>query len=76
VLTSNTNGLREIAGDAALFIDPTDEHEMASALGRLLSDRDLRTELSARGLKRVSLFRWDKCARETLSILESLVPAR
>ena len=76
VLTSNANGLREIAGDAALFIDPTDEHEMASALGRLLSDRDLRTELSARGLKRVSLFQWDKCARETLSILESLVPAR
>ncbi len=74
MVTSNANGLVEIAGDAALLVDPEDPQEISSALGRLLGDSRLRTELAEKGLARAQRFRWDKCARETLSILESLAP--
>jgi glycosyltransferase involved in cell wall biosynthesis len=76
LVTSDVNGLREIAGDAALFVDPEDDRDMANALGRVLSDEELRAALSAQGLERAKLFHWEKCARETLSILEGLGPAK
>jgi glycosyltransferase involved in cell wall biosynthesis len=72
IITSNVNGLQEIAGDAALQVDPRDAGAIAEALGRVLSDASLRTALAAQGLARSSRFTWDKCARETLAILESV----
>jgi glycosyltransferase involved in cell wall biosynthesis len=74
VITSNVNGLQEIAGDAALLVDPGDPESMRDEICRVLSDPDLRATLSAKGLARSSRFTWDKCARETLSVLESLAP--
>jgi glycosyltransferase involved in cell wall biosynthesis len=76
LVTSDANGLREIAGDAALFVDPEDDRDMANALGRVLSDEEFRAALSAQGLERAKLFHWEKCARETLSIVEGLCPAK
>ena len=76
LVTSDANGLREIAGDAALFVNPEDDRDMANALGRVLSDEELRAALSAQGLERAKLFHWEKCARETLSIVEGLCPAK
>jgi glycosyltransferase involved in cell wall biosynthesis len=72
LVTSDANGLREIAGDAALFVDPADDKDMADALSRVLSDEAFRQALSAQGLERSKMFHWEKCARETLSIIESL----
>ena len=72
VVTSDVNGLREIAGEAALFVDPTDDEDMAAALTRVLSDDDLRANLSTKALKRSETFSWQKCATETLEILEGL----
>lgn len=72
ILTSNVNGLKEIAGDAALLIDPSDAEQIASGMIRILSNSELRQSLSCKGLERSSLFSWDRCARSTLALLEQV----
>lgn len=70
ILTSDVNGLKEIAGDAALLMDPNDTESIADGIARILSDPKLLEELSCKGVERSALFSWDRCARETLSLLE------
>jgi O-antigen biosynthesis alpha-1,2-mannosyltransferase len=70
ILTSNVNGLKEIAGDAALLRDPNDTEGIANGMARILSNSDLRESLSRKGLERSSLFSWDLCAKSTLALLE------
>jgi glycosyltransferase involved in cell wall biosynthesis len=70
ILTSNVNGLKEIAGDAALLIDPSDTEGIANGMDRILSNSELRESLSRKGLERSSLFSWDLCAKTTLALLE------
>ncbi len=72
VITSNTSSLPEVAGDAALLVDPHDVDAIADAMYRLVTDESLRAELARRGLENVKRFSWDKCARETLAVLESV----
>jgi glycosyltransferase involved in cell wall biosynthesis len=69
ILTSNVNGLKEIAGDAAVLVNPADTQAISNAILRILSDPGLRTELTEKGLKRANLFSWDKCTEKTLSLL-------
>ncbi|MEW6321774.1 MAG: glycosyltransferase family 1 protein [Acidobacteriota bacterium] len=66
VITSNTSSLAEIAGDAALTVDPTMVEALGSALHRLGSDAALRADLSARGLARARAFSWAQAARAML----------
>ena len=73
IITSNANGLVEIVGEAALHVDPNDHEEIAAALQRVLSDAQLREELSQKGTGRARMFSWDRCARETLRILTETV---
>jgi glycosyltransferase involved in cell wall biosynthesis len=73
IVTSNVNGLKEIAGDAALFVNPHDTAQIAEAIERVLAENELRACLSARGLEQAKQFSWEKCARETIDILEGLV---
>jgi glycosyltransferase involved in cell wall biosynthesis len=70
ILTSNVNGLKEIAGDAALLMDPADTESIANGILRILSDPQLGESLSCKGLERSKQFNWDKCARNTLALLE------
>lgn len=72
ILTSNVNGLKEIAGGAALLMDPNDTESIASGIDRILADASLRASLSAKGLERSSLFSWDLCAKRTLALLEQV----
>jgi glycosyltransferase involved in cell wall biosynthesis len=69
VLASNTSSLPEVAGDAALLVDPADTTALAGGLTRLAVDAELRAELHARGLARAAAFTWDRCAAETLAVL-------
>jgi glycosyltransferase involved in cell wall biosynthesis len=69
VLASNTSALPEVAGDAALLVDPTDTAAIAAGLARLATDAGLRAELRARGLARAAQFTWERCAEETLVVL-------
>jgi glycosyltransferase involved in cell wall biosynthesis len=72
ILTSNVNGLKEIAGDAALLMDPSDTESISNGILQILSDPQLRESLSRRGLERSSLFTWDLCAQKTLALLEKV----
>jgi glycosyltransferase involved in cell wall biosynthesis len=76
VMTSNNSSLPEIAGDAALFVDPLDVDEIAAAIVRLASEPDLRSELSRKGLENAQRFSWEKCATETLAALEDAAAGR
>jgi glycosyltransferase involved in cell wall biosynthesis len=70
ILTSNVNGLKEIAGNAALLVEPTDTEQVTNGMARILSNFELRESLSRKGLERSSLFSWDVCAKSTLALLE------
>ena len=73
VITSNVSALPEVAGDAALLVDPRDEAAIASAIANLTRDEDLRTRLIARGHERVERFSWTRTARLTLEAYERAV---
>jgi len=64
--------LREVAGDSVLYFNPRDKKSLADALARVFQDEELRARLREQGLSRVRLFSWEKCARETLNVLENL----
>jgi glycosyltransferase involved in cell wall biosynthesis len=66
VACSNASSLPEVAGDAALLFDPTDEAAIATGIERLLSDRREAERLRARGLERARQFTWERTARLTL----------
>ena len=70
VVCSNASSLPEVAGDAALLVDPLDVEGLAAALERVLRDEELRAELIERGFEQVRKFSWERCARETLDVLE------
>jgi glycosyltransferase involved in cell wall biosynthesis len=72
ILTSNINGLKEIAGDAAMLVDPSDTQAIAKGISIILSDTKLSESLSQKGLDRSALFHWDRCAEETLALLEKV----
>jgi glycosyltransferase involved in cell wall biosynthesis len=72
ILTSDVNGLKEIAGDAAVLVNPGDTDSIAAGIARLLADARLRESLSGKGLERSKLFSWDACAKRTLALLEKV----
>ena len=72
VVTSRTGGTPEAAGDAALYVDPTDVPGIAEATLRILRDDALRADLIRKGFENVKRFSWEKTALGTLQVLESL----
>jgi glycosyltransferase involved in cell wall biosynthesis len=75
IVTSNVNGLAEIVGDAAILVDPKDADAIAVAVTQVLSDGGMQARLSQRGLARATQFTWDRCAQQTLDLLERLAVA-
>jgi glycosyltransferase involved in cell wall biosynthesis len=71
VLTSTTSSLPEVAGDAAVLVDPMDTAAIRDGIARLIEDAELREGLRARGLARVADRSWEHTARRTLAVLES-----
>ncbi len=69
VLTSNVSSLVEVAGEAAVLVDPADVDAIAAALSELVADEDLRAVLSAAGVARASRFTWEATARATAAVL-------
>lgn len=72
LITSNTSSIREIAGNAAVFVDPTKIDDIVLALNKVISNQSLRSTLSRRGLKQSAKFSWDNTAKETLKVYENL----
>jgi alpha-1,3-rhamnosyl/mannosyltransferase len=76
ILASDIPPFREVAGNAARFVAPTDEAAVARRLGELLADAPLRAELSEVGRRRSRLFSWDRAAEAVLAELERARTAR
>lgn len=68
VISSNASCLPEVYQDAALYFDPHNVDELVSSLHAVLTSKDLRDSLIAKGLKRVKFFSWGKMAKETLDV--------
>ena len=73
VITSNSSSLREVAGDAALLVDPLSVQELAEAMACLAEAAGLREELSRKGLKRAGEFSWMRTADLTLDAYHEAV---
>jgi len=73
IVASDAGSLPEIIGDAGEFFDPDNSKQMLETIRRVLSDESLRHQMRARGLERVKDFQWEKAARQTLQIFESMI---
>lgn len=73
VVTSNLSSLPEVAGDAALLVDPLDVDALTDALRRLISDESLRASLRQRGLARAAAFTWERAARQLLGVYSQML---
>lgn len=73
VLTSNLSSMPEVAGEAALLVDPFDEAALAEGIEQLLFDQALRQKLIAAGYERAQTFTWRKTAQKTLAVFEKVV---
>jgi glycosyltransferase involved in cell wall biosynthesis len=73
VVCSDTSSIPEVAGDAAVYFDPTDVASLQQALESTVFDRDLLDNLRQRGLQRHARFSWERCANETLAVYHSLI---
>jgi len=69
VVTSGTSAMPEIAGPAAVYVDPASPHGIASATAALLADPDHRQRLVSLGRERAKKFCWDKAAQATAVVL-------
>jgi glycosyltransferase involved in cell wall biosynthesis len=70
---SDRTALSEVAGDAALQINPDDPEALAEALHRVLTDSALRAGMRQRGLLQSQKFSWEKAARETLAVYQQVL---
>jgi glycosyltransferase involved in cell wall biosynthesis len=73
VLTSSTSSLPEVAGDAALLVNPHDIEEIMVGMQRLADDSTLRADLVARGLRQAAQFTFRRTAEETLRVYHELL---
>jgi len=73
VITSRSSSLDEVAGDAAVLVDPLDELSIAEALKKVLNDSELRKRLGQAGLKRSQLFSFENAARQTFDVYERVL---
>ncbi|MCI0396286.1 MAG: glycosyltransferase family 4 protein [Chloroflexi bacterium] len=71
VLCANTSSLPEVAGEAALLVDPLDVAGLAAAIRQIATEESLRRELVEKGLINVRRFTWEGAAVQTLKVLEA-----
>lgn len=69
VITSNISSLPEVAGQAAILVDPRKPDEITKAIKRVVKDNNEKRKMSQNGLENIQRFSWEKCAKETLETL-------
>ncbi len=72
VITSNISSLPEIAGNAAIFVDPYDIDSISKGIYQACYNQNKRRDLIKKGLEHVKKFSWEKSAAKILEILKSL----
>ncbi len=73
VITSNITAMPEVAGDAAILVDPLDVASITDAIERIVTDGALRTKLAAKGLERAKVCSWDSVAAKVQNVLNDVV---
>ncbi|BDA40252.1 glycosyltransferase family 4 protein [Candidatus Atelocyanobacterium thalassae] len=73
VITSNTSSLPEVAGNAALYVDPYDYYQLAKMMLKILNNPDLRKEMISRGKQQANNFSWKNTALKTLNAYKSVL---
>ena len=76
VITSNCSAMPEVAGDAALLVNPQDTDDIGGALARLASDEGLRQDLAGRGRIRAGGFTWEAAVERTWAVYQKVLGAR
>ncbi len=71
LITSNVTSIPEVAGNAALFVDPKSISEIVGAMKRMKADAGLRSELVSKGSERLSYFSWDQTAERMWKSVEA-----
>ncbi len=72
-IASNVSSLPEVAGEAALLVDPENLSELADAMQQVATDRELRQQLRDRGLARAAQFSWAQTGQATVEVLRALL---
>lgn len=73
VVTSNTTSLPEVAGDAALLVNPESVGEIAEAMRTVASNDSLQNDLRTRGRARAKQFSWERTARQTIEVYRKAI---
>lgn len=76
VITSNVSACPEVAGEAALLVDPRSSYEIGDSMRRLIEDESLRKILSQKGLERAREFTWRKSAEGHLKVFQRVLGER
>jgi glycosyltransferase involved in cell wall biosynthesis len=72
VITSNLSSLPEVAGDAALLVNPYHETEITAAMQQIITDPELCSQMHSAGLARAQQFDWARTAEATAAVLQGL----
>lgn len=72
VITSNVSSMPEVAGDAALLVDPYNINEIKDAMNIILMDKNKKQELIKKGYSQTKKFSWKKMAEETVKVYDRL----
>jgi glycosyltransferase involved in cell wall biosynthesis len=76
VICSKIPALVEVAGSAAISVDPRDAGSIAAAMQRVSADAALRRSLTEEGLARAHVFTWERCAERTLEVYREIAAGR
>jgi glycosyltransferase involved in cell wall biosynthesis len=76
VVTTTASSLPEVAGDAALLVDPGDIEQLAAAMNRCLDEPDLVADLRAAGIRRAAGFSWERTAHATADLHRRVLGSR
>lgn len=75
VVCSNTTSVPEVAGDAAVLVNPESADDLAEGIRRVLTEPGLARELRERGIQQAAKFTWPSCAETTLAVYRRVIQA-
>jgi len=73
VITSNCSSMPEVAGNAALLVDPRDVAQIQESMRRVAEDKELAADLRVRGFERAHRYSWSRCAMQTWEVYQDLL---
>lgn len=76
VISSNATSLPEVAGDAAILVNPKNQDDLCQSMLNLLTDKSLQEQLKQKGLERAKEFSWSKCVDKTVEVYKKAINNR